>query len=105
MKYVSSLKFQLRLFLLARISWASPVRLRILCSLILDRRSMDSVDGRRPRRNSEYCNAVLRAAIIEGEVYFLTNGREGTREIQVSLFPPDRELFETQVSCTFIDSN
>ena len=65
MKYVSSLKFQLRLFLLARISWASPVRLRILCSLILDRRSMDSVDGRRPRRNSEYCNAVLRAAILE----------------------------------------
>ena len=66
---------------------------------------MDSVDGRRPRRNSEYCNAVLRAAILEGEVYFLTNGREGTREIQVALFPPDRELFETQVSCTFIDSN
>ena len=32
MKYVSSFKFQLRLLWLVRISWAPPVRSRILCS-------------------------------------------------------------------------
>ena len=53
--------------------------------------------------NTEYCNAVLRAAILEGEVYIVIIEREGKREIAsvAVLFPPGRTLFETQVSCTF----
>ena len=53
--------------------------------------------------NTEYCSAVLHAAILEGEVYILTIERGGKREIAswVVLFPPGRALFGTQVSCTF----
>ena len=40
--------------------------------------------------NTEYCNAVLRAAILEGEVYIVIIEREGKREIAsvAVLFPP-----------------
>lgn len=56
--------------------------------------------------NTEYCSAVLRAAILEGEVYILTIERGGKREIAslAVLFPPGRALFGTQVSYTFVDS-
>lgn len=49
--------------------------------------------------NIEYCNAVLRAAILEGEVYILTVEKEGKREIAswAVLFPPGRALLRTQV--------
>ena len=49
--------------------------------------------------NIEYCDAVLRAAILEGEVYILTIERGGKREIAswATLFPPGRALFGTQV--------
>ena len=50
--------------------------------------------------NTEYCNALLRAAILEGEVYIITIERGGKREIAswVVFFPPGRGLFGTQVS-------
>ena len=57
--------------------------------------------------NTEYCKAVLRAAILEGEVYILSIEREGKREIAswAVLFPPGRALLGTQVFfCTFVDS-
>ena len=56
--------------------------------------------------NMAYCSAILRAAILEGEVYILTIERGGRREIAswVVWFPPGRSLFGTQVSCTFVDS-
>jgi hypothetical protein len=40
--------------------------------------------------NMAYCNAILRAAILEGEVYILTIERGGKREIAswVVWFPP-----------------
>ena len=56
--------------------------------------------------NIEYCRAVLRAAMLEGEVYILTIEREGKREIAswTVLFPPGRALFGTQVFFgTFVD--
>ena len=55
---------------------------------------------------TDYCNAVLRAAILEGEVYILTIEREGKREIAswAVFFPPGCALFGTQVSCTFVNS-
>jgi len=48
--------------------------------------------------NTEYCNAVLRASILEGEVYILTIERGGKREIAswAVLFPPGRVLFGTE---------
>ena len=56
--------------------------------------------------NIEYCNAVLRAAILEGEVYIITIERGGKREIAswAVWFAPGRSLFGTQVSCSFVDS-
>ena len=48
----------------------------------------------------DYFNAVLRAAILEGEVYILTVERGGKKEIAswAAFFPPGCSLFETQVS-------
>ena len=56
--------------------------------------------------NTEFCGAVLRATILEGEVYIITIERGGKREIAswAALFPPGRSLFGTQVCCTFVDS-
>lgn len=56
--------------------------------------------------NREYCSAVLRAAILEGEVYILTIEMGGKREIAswVVWFPPGRALFGTQVSYNFVNS-
>ena len=49
--------------------------------------------------NTEYCNAVLRAAILEGEVYILTIESGGKKEIAswAVFFSPGRALFGTQV--------
>ena len=60
--------------------------------------------------NTEYCGAVLRAAILEGEVYILTIERGGKKEIAswIVLFPPGRALFGTQVFfffAHFVDSS
>ena len=48
----------------------------------------------------DYFNAVLRAAILEGEVYILTVERGGKKEIAswAAFFPPGCSLFGTQVS-------
>lgn len=48
--------------------------------------------------NREYCNAVLRAAILEGEVYILTIAKGERKEIAswVVWFPPGRALFKTE---------
>ena len=48
---------------------------------------------------TEYCNAVLRAAIAEGEVYVLNVERGGKMEIAswAGFFPPGSILFGTQV--------
>ena len=56
--------------------------------------------------STEYCNAVLRAAIAEGEVHVLKVERGGKMEIAswAGFFPPGRMLFGTQVSSTFVDS-
>jgi hypothetical protein len=56
--------------------------------------------------STEYCNAVLRAAILEGEVYILTIERGAKREIATwaVFFPPGCALFGTQVSCAFVNS-
>ena len=61
--------------------------------------------GRDWNLNTEYSNAVVRAAILEGEVYVLKIERGGKMEIAswAVFFPPSRELFGTQVSCTFVD--
>ena len=50
--------------------------------------------------NTEFCSALFRAAILEGEVYILTIERGGKREIAslAVFFPPGRVLFGTQVS-------
>lgn len=50
--------------------------------------------------HTEYCNAVLRATILEGELYILTVAKGKKREIAswVSWFPPGSSLFATQVS-------
>ena len=49
--------------------------------------------------STEYFNALLRAAILEGEVYILTVERGGKKEIAswATFFPPGCALFETQV--------
>ena len=49
--------------------------------------------------NTEYSNAILRAAILEGEVYVLKIERGGKMEIAswAGYFPPGRMLFATQV--------
>ena len=49
--------------------------------------------------NTEYCEAVLRAAILEGHVYILTIEREQKKEIAswAVFFPPCYSLFGTQV--------
>ena len=54
--------------------------------------------------NTEYSNALVRAAILEGEVYVLKIERGGKMEIAswAAFFPPGIGLFETQVSCTFV---
>jgi len=56
--------------------------------------------------HTEYCNAILRATILEGELYILTIGEGKEKKIAswVSWFPPGSSLFSTQVSCTFVDS-
>ena len=56
--------------------------------------------------NTDFCSAVLRATILEGEVHIITIERGGKREIAswAGLFPPGRSLFGTQVCCTFVDS-
>ena len=56
--------------------------------------------------NTEYSNAVVRAAILDGEVYVLKIERGGKMEIAswAAFFPPGRSLFGRHVSCTFIDS-
>ena len=55
--------------------------------------------------NTEYCSAILRAAILEGEVYVLSIERGGKMVIAswVVYFPPGSFLFGTQVFiCAFI---
>jgi hypothetical protein len=56
--------------------------------------------------NIEYCNALLRAAILEGEVYILIIDKGEKREIAswTVWFPPGRTLFGTQVFSTFVNS-
>ena len=51
------------------------------------------------RLNTEYCSAILRAAILEGEVYILSVERGRKREIAswAVFFPPGSFLFGTQV--------
>jgi hypothetical protein len=59
--------------------------------------------------NTDYCNAVLRAALLEGEVYVLTIERGEKKEIAswTVLFPPGCALFGTQVFCfaKFVETN
>jgi len=47
---------------------------------------------------TEYCNAALRATVLEGELYILTTGLGEKREIAswVSWFPPGNGLFATE---------
>jgi len=48
--------------------------------------------------STEYCNALLRAAILEGEVYILTIEKGGKREIATwaVFYPPGCALFGTE---------
>lgn len=52
--------------------------------------------------NIEYCNAVLCATILEGELYILSIAKGGKREIAswAAWFPPGNALFGTQVPRT-----
>lgn len=50
--------------------------------------------------HTEYCHALLRATILEGELYILTIEKpSGKKEIAswVSWFPPGAKMFATQV--------
>jgi len=48
--------------------------------------------------NTEYSNAILRATILEGELYILTIAKGEKREIAswAAWFPPGRSLFSTE---------
>ncbi|KAF8806973.1 hypothetical protein BYT27DRAFT_7190678 [Phlegmacium glaucopus] len=48
--------------------------------------------------NLEYCNAFLRATVLEGELYILSISKGGKREIAsfAALFPPGRAIFATE---------
>jgi len=50
--------------------------------------------------NTEYCNAEIRASMLEGEVYILTIEKGGKREIAswAVFFPPGSVLMELKLN-------